>query len=45
MLAGSILIYRLTGSANWVSLLLVTAALPSLLIGLFAGVFVDRFDP
>ncbi len=43
-LAASILIYRLTGSALRVSLLLVAAALPSLLVGLFAGVLVDRLD-
>jgi hypothetical protein len=43
-LAASLLIYRLTGSALQVSLLLVAAALPSLLVGLLAGVFVDRLD-
>jgi MFS family permease len=43
-LAASVLVYRQTGSTWSVSLLLVAAALPSLLIGLLAGVFVDRFD-
>lgn len=43
-LAGSILIYQQTGSAFMVSMLLVASALPSLLIGLLAGVIVDRFD-
>ena len=43
-LAGSILIYQLTGSTLRVSLMLVSAALPSLLFGLFAGVIVDRYD-
>ncbi|MDR3577292.1 MAG: MFS transporter [Anaerolineaceae bacterium] len=43
-LAASILVYRQTGSTLQVSLLLVAAALPSLLVGLIAGVFVDRLD-
>jgi MFS family permease len=43
-LAASILVYRQTGSALQVSLLLVAAALPSLMVGLLAGVFVDRLD-
>src|SRR5512135_504766 len=44
-LAASILIYRLTGgSALSVGLMLMATAAPSLLVGLIAGVFVDRFD-
>jgi len=41
-LAASILIYRLTGSALSVGLMLMATAAPSLVIGLFAGVYVDR---
>jgi len=40
----SILVYRETGSAASVGLMLMATALPSLLFGLIAGVFVDRFD-
>src|SRR5512140_3153339 len=43
-LAASIYVYRLTGSALSVGLMLMATAAPSLLIGLFAGVFVDRYD-
>jgi len=43
-MAASILVYRLTGSALRVSMLLIAAALPSLLVGLLAGVLVDRLD-
>src|SRR5512140_3477585 len=44
-LAASILIYRLTGgSALSVGLMLMATAAPSLLVGLIAGVFVDRYD-
>jgi CRP-like cAMP-binding protein/sugar phosphate permease len=43
-LAASIYIYRLTGSAMSVGLMLMATAAPSLLVGLFAGVFVDRYD-
>src|SRR5918995_642847 len=43
-LAASILIYRLTGSALSVGLMLMATAAPSLLVGLLAGVFVDRYD-
>src|SRR5215211_160849 len=43
-LAASILVYRLTGSAFSVGLMLMATALPSLLVGLIAGVFVDRID-
>src|SRR5262245_52586825 len=43
-IAASILIYRFTGSAWSVGLMLLSAALPGLLVGLLAGVIVDRFD-
>src|SRR5450759_167188 len=43
-LAASILVFRLTGSALSVGLMLMATAAPSLLVGLVAGVFVDRFD-
>src|SRR5512135_2593199 len=43
-LAASIYVYRLTNSALSVGLMLRATAAPSLLVGLFAGVFVDRFD-
>ena len=43
-LAASIYIYRLTDSALSVGLMLMATAAPSLLVGLFAGVFVDRYD-
>jgi MFS transporter, DHA3 family, macrolide efflux protein len=43
-LASSILIFRLTGSAMSVGLMLMATAAPSLLVGLVAGVFVDRFN-
>src|SRR5919202_5673735 len=43
-LAASILVYRLTGSALSVGLMLMATALPSVFVGLIAGVFVDRFD-
>jgi MFS family permease/CRP-like cAMP-binding protein len=43
-IAASILVYRLTGSALSVGLMLLATALPGLFVGLIAGVFVDRFD-
>lgn len=43
-LAASIMVFRLTGSAMSVGLMLMATAAPSLLVGLFAGVLVDRFD-
>jgi DHA3 family macrolide efflux protein-like MFS transporter len=43
-LAASILVYRMTGSALSVGLMLIATVLPSIAIGLFAGVLVDRFD-
>jgi DHA3 family macrolide efflux protein-like MFS transporter len=42
-LAAGILVYSHTGSALNVGLVLMASALPSLLVGLVAGVFVDRF--
>jgi MFS family permease len=43
-LAASILVFRLTNSALSVGLMLMATAAPSLLVGLFAGVLVDRLD-
>ena len=43
-LAAGILVYRLTNSALNVGLTLMVTAIPTLLVGLVAGVFVDRFD-
>lgn len=43
-LAASILVYRLTGSALSVGLMLIATSGPTILIGLVAGVFVDRYD-
>lgn len=43
-LAASIVVYRQTGSALSVGLMLMATAGPSLIVGLFAGVFVDRMD-
>ncbi len=43
-LAASIMIFRLTNSAMSVGLMLMATAAPSLFVGLFAGVLVDRFD-
>jgi CRP-like cAMP-binding protein/predicted MFS family arabinose efflux permease len=43
-LAASIYVFRLTNSALSVGLMLMATATPSLLLGLFAGVLVDRYD-
>jgi MFS transporter, DHA3 family, macrolide efflux protein len=43
-LAASILVYQKTGSALSVGLMLMATAAPTVLVGLFAGVFVDRYD-
>ena len=43
-LAAGILIFQQTNSALAVGLMLMATALPSLVVGLVAGVFVDRFD-
>jgi DHA3 family macrolide efflux protein-like MFS transporter len=44
LLAAGIYVYRITGSAMQVGLMLMATSVPTLLIGLFAGVLVDRFD-
>jgi CRP-like cAMP-binding protein/sugar phosphate permease len=43
-LAAGILIFQRTNSALAVGLMLMATAVPSLIVGLVAGVFVDRFD-
>lgn len=43
-IASSILVFRETGSALAVGLIMLAVALPSLFFGLIAGVFVDRLD-
>ncbi len=43
-LAASILVYRLTGSAASVGVMLMATAAPTILVGLLAGVVVDRYD-
>lgn len=43
-LAAGILIFKATNSAFMVGLMFIATALPTLAIGLFAGVFVDRYD-
>ncbi|MGH2523712.1 MAG: MFS transporter, partial [Anaerolineales bacterium] len=43
-LAASILVFRLTGSALSVGLMLMATAVPTVFVGLIAGVFVDRYD-
>jgi CRP-like cAMP-binding protein/sugar phosphate permease len=43
-LAAGILIFQKTGSALAVGLMLMATAIPSLFVGLVAGVFVDRFS-
>jgi DHA3 family macrolide efflux protein-like MFS transporter len=43
-IAAAILVYRLTGSALSVGLVLMATAAPALVVGLFAGVIVDRYD-
>ncbi len=43
-LAASILVFRLTGSALSVGLMLMATAAPSILVGLIAGVYVDRYN-
>ena len=44
LLAASIYVYKVTGSALNVGLMMMASAAPSLLVGLIAGVFVDRYD-
>ena len=43
-LAAAIWVYRETGSALAVGLTLMATAVPSLIVGLLAGVYVDRHD-
>ena len=43
-LAASILVFRITGSALHVGLMLMSTAGPTILVGLVAGVVVDRYD-
>ncbi len=43
-LAAAILVYELTGSAFLVGATLMAAAIPTVLVGMVAGVFVDRWD-
>ena len=43
-LAAGILVFKATGSALAVGLMFVATAVPTLAVGLFAGVFVDRYD-
>lgn len=44
MIAAGIYIFRLTGSTLQVGLMLIATSVPTMLLGLVAGVFVDRFD-
>ena len=43
-LASSIFAYQSTGSALNVGLMMIATVVPSLFVGLIAGVFVDRYD-
>jgi len=43
-LAAGIFVYEKTGSAFLVGVTLMATAVPSLIVGLIAGVFVDRYD-
>jgi MFS family permease len=43
-LAAGIYVFRVTGSALAVGLTLMVTAIPSLIVGLLAGVYVDRHD-
>jgi len=43
-LAASILVFRLTGSAASVGLMLMATSAPTILVGLLAGVVADRYD-
>jgi MFS family permease len=42
--AAALLVYRMTGSALSVALVLAATVAPSLVVGVFAGVVVDRYD-
>ena len=43
-LAAGILVFRHTGSALSVGLMFMAVSIPTLVVGLIAGVFVDRYD-
>lgn len=43
-LAASIFVYQTTGSALNVGLMMIASVVPSLFVGLIAGVFVDRYN-
>ena len=43
-LAASVLVFRETGSALSVGLMLIATSGPTIVIGMLAGVFVDRYD-
>ena len=43
-LAAGIYVYKISGSVVNLSLMMIASVAPSLLVGLFAGVFVDRYD-
>jgi DHA3 family macrolide efflux protein-like MFS transporter len=43
-LAAGILVFRVTGSALSVGLMFMAVSIPTLFVGLIAGVFVDRYD-
>jgi len=43
-LAAGILVFRTTGSALSVGLMFMATSIPTLVVGLIAGVFVDRYD-
>jgi MFS family permease len=43
-LASGIYVYKISGSVVDLSLMMIVSVAPSLLVGLFAGVFVDRYD-
>jgi MFS family permease len=43
-LASSLLVFRIAGTALSVGLMLIATAAPTILAGLLAGVFVDRYD-
>lgn len=44
LLAASVLVFRETGSTLSVGLMLIATSGPTILVGLMAGVFVDRYD-
>ncbi|GAB4579312.1 MAG: hypothetical protein Fur0022_20500 [Anaerolineales bacterium] len=44
MIAAGIYVFRLTNSTLQVGLMLMATAIPTMVIGMIAGVFVDRFD-